>query len=182
MQYTYRKIRLIEGNAKCRHLKKMACKGTCDRCFSVWGTESLPILTHQYTIYFSHREGGGWTREKVRGAAVQKAGSKISTWLTVSPVYKHWKTPAAKSLYKSICLDADILLWCPMSTQLINPWLHIHIRTYFRTIIYDLLKCPYNKCIIQILKIAAVPIISWTMNNQSKRLERYMFCISINRF
>ncbi len=33
---------------------------------------------------------GELTREKVRGATVHKAGSKISTWLTVSPVYKLW--------------------------------------------------------------------------------------------
>ncbi len=31
---------------------------------------------------------GWWTREKARGAIVHKAGSKIPTWLTVSPVYK----------------------------------------------------------------------------------------------
>ncbi len=30
-----------------------------------------------------------WTREKVRGATVHKTVSKIPTWLTVSPVYKH---------------------------------------------------------------------------------------------
>ncbi len=49
-----------------------------------------PPLTHcvvctciLYT--YSHREGGGekWTRDKVRGATVHKAGSKILTWLTV---------------------------------------------------------------------------------------------------
>ncbi len=34
------------------------------------------------------RGGGGLTREKVRGARVHKAGSKIPPWLTVSPVYK----------------------------------------------------------------------------------------------
>jgi hypothetical protein len=33
-------------------------------------------------------EGGELTREKVRGAIVYKAGSKIPTGLTVSPVYK----------------------------------------------------------------------------------------------
>ncbi len=44
----------------------------------------------QYT--YSHREGGwgwSWTREKVRGATVHKAGSKI-TCLTVSLIYKLW--------------------------------------------------------------------------------------------
>ncbi len=44
-----------------------------------------------YTEYlpYSHREGGkSWTREKVRGATVHKAESKIPTWLIVTPVYK----------------------------------------------------------------------------------------------
>jgi hypothetical protein len=60
-------------------------------------THKLAILSH---------------REKVRMAIVHKAGSKIPTWLTVSLVYKLWKTPAAKSLYRSIFLDDDILLLC----------------------------------------------------------------------
>jgi hypothetical protein len=49
-----RKIRLIEGNAKCRHLKKFTCKWTL-----------LQVL---------RKEG-----EKVRVATVHKAGSKIPT-------------------------------------------------------------------------------------------------------
>jgi hypothetical protein len=32
-----RNIRLIEGNAKCRHLKDWPVKGLCGRCLSVWG-------------------------------------------------------------------------------------------------------------------------------------------------
>ncbi len=31
--YARRKIRLIEGNAKCRHLKKLTCKGTLRQVF-----------------------------------------------------------------------------------------------------------------------------------------------------
>ncbi len=45
------------------------------------------------TVYlFTQGRGGGesWTRETVSGATVQKAGSTIPTWLTVSPVYKLW--------------------------------------------------------------------------------------------
>jgi hypothetical protein len=34
------------------------------------------------------RVGGELTRENVTGAIVHKAGEKIPTWLTVSPVYK----------------------------------------------------------------------------------------------
>jgi hypothetical protein len=42
-----------------------------------------------YTLSLGRGEGWGrWTREKVRGAIVYKAGLRIPTWLTVSPVYK----------------------------------------------------------------------------------------------
>jgi hypothetical protein len=58
----------------------------------------VPSPLHTAYVYTVHgilihtRKGGGgsWTREKVRGATVHKAGSKIPTWLTVSPVYKLW--------------------------------------------------------------------------------------------
>ncbi len=81
-----RKIRLIEGNAKCRHLKKLTCKGS-----EAQNPVPPPPLTHCIRMYgyapytYSLREGGGrgesWTREKVRGATVHKAGSKIPTWI-----------------------------------------------------------------------------------------------------
>jgi hypothetical protein len=54
------------------------------------------------------------TREKVRGATVHKAGSKIPTWLTVSAVYKP-ETPAAKSLYRS-----NINIYYPPRLELPN--------------------------------------------------------------
>ncbi len=50
-----------------------------------------PLHTVVYTCIqynYSHREEGrgeSWTREKVRGATVHKAGSTIPTWLTESP-------------------------------------------------------------------------------------------------
>jgi hypothetical protein len=58
--------------------------------------ESIPELLKSLIIQplytKSHKEGerGGaeLTIEKVRGATVHKAGSKITTRLTVSPVYK----------------------------------------------------------------------------------------------
>ncbi len=87
----FRKIRLIEGNGKC-HLKN----GLCGRCLSVWSPEPhTPPLTHCICVYsiFIHKGkggGGNWTRDKARGATVHKAGSKIPTWLTLSPVYKLW--------------------------------------------------------------------------------------------
>jgi hypothetical protein len=41
-----------------------------------------------YTHTYSHREEEeSLTREKVRGATIHKAGLKIPTSLTVSPVY-----------------------------------------------------------------------------------------------
>ncbi len=63
----------------------------------------LPSYTLSvYTVLWQREGGRSWTREKVRGATVHKAGSKIPTWLTVSPVYKIWWTPGAKSLCRSI--------------------------------------------------------------------------------
>ncbi len=45
-----------------------------------------------YTLYIDTRKGEegweSWTREKVRGATAHKAGAKIPTWLSVSPVYR----------------------------------------------------------------------------------------------
>jgi hypothetical protein len=48
-----RKIKLIEGNAKCRHLKNGPGKGLCGRCLSVWGPEphTLPFPTHCTRVY-----------------------------------------------------------------------------------------------------------------------------------
>ncbi len=58
-----RKIRLIEGNAKCRHLKKLTWKGLCGRCLSVWGPElhTPPPLTpckRVYSILIHTGKGG----------------------------------------------------------------------------------------------------------------------------
>ncbi len=56
--------------------------------------QPLPATHGLYMLYFDTGKGKGggesWTREKVRGATVHKAGSKIPTWLTVSSVYKLW--------------------------------------------------------------------------------------------
>jgi hypothetical protein len=58
-----------------------------------------------YLCTYSHREGGGgrWTSEKVRGSLVHKRGSKIPTWLTVSPVYKLYYSPV-KTTFRVWCL------------------------------------------------------------------------------
>ncbi len=61
-----------------------------------------------YTVNLFTQGRGSWTREKGRGETVHKAGSKIPTWLTVSPVYS--KASAAKSRYRSIFLDDALWL------------------------------------------------------------------------
>jgi hypothetical protein len=80
--------------------KKITCKGTLWQVFYPSEAPSPPMTpyfpplhtVYVYTVYLFTRgrgEGGGeLTREKVRGAIVYKAGSKIPTWLTVFPVYK----------------------------------------------------------------------------------------------
>jgi hypothetical protein len=72
----------------CHHLKKFTFKGTLRQVFiCLWPRN---ILIHTGT------GGGGreiWIREKGekgRGATVHQAGSKIPTWLNISPVYKLW--------------------------------------------------------------------------------------------
>ncbi len=54
-----------------------------------------PLHTvNMYTVFLFTQGGGeggeSWTREKVSGETVKKSGSKIPTWLTVSPVYNLW--------------------------------------------------------------------------------------------
>jgi hypothetical protein len=46
-----RKIRLIEGNAKCRHLNKLTCKGT-------WRQVFICLRSRTHTPPLTHREGG----------------------------------------------------------------------------------------------------------------------------
>jgi hypothetical protein len=90
-----RKVRLIEGNAKCRHLKTITCKGTLRQeyiCLSPRTPYTTPYTLYTCILYsipylFTQGRGKSWTRKKVRGATVHKAGSTIQTWLTVSPFY-----------------------------------------------------------------------------------------------
>ncbi len=86
-----RKIRLIEGSAKCRHLKKLTCKGTLRQVFTVYISEAQnpipppPLLRTVYkrvynTVYlFTHGKGEGGRELRQREdkrATVHKAGSK----------------------------------------------------------------------------------------------------------
>ncbi len=91
--------------------KKLFFKGSgwnmCEKIKpSSWGSRSLGgrvvlykstpstgrLFSRVYKFTYSYRGGGGgdWTRQKVIGATVHKAGSKIPTWPTVTPVYKLW--------------------------------------------------------------------------------------------
>jgi hypothetical protein len=92
-----RKIRLIEFNAKCRHLKKLTLKWLCGRCLSVWGPEphTTPYTLYmciQYMYLFTQGKGEGgdsWTREKIRGATVYstKLGRKYQhDWLCLQSI------------------------------------------------------------------------------------------------
>ncbi len=101
-----RKIRFIEGNAKC-HLKDKPVKGLCGRCLSVWGPEphNPPPLTHCIRVYniLIHTEKGGmgqsWTRKKGwEGQQLKRLGRKLQH----EHEHKLWQTPTAKSLYRSI--------------------------------------------------------------------------------
>jgi hypothetical protein len=55
-----RKIRIIEGNAKCRHLKTLTCKDTLLQVFISLRPEphAQPLYT-LYTVYLFTQGGGG---------------------------------------------------------------------------------------------------------------------------
>ncbi len=96
-------INFIDAKAKCRHLKKWPVhKGTSRQVFICLRPSPLiwPHTPPLHTVYcmsklytYSQVRGGGEMNQRegtVRGTTVHKAGSKIPTWLTVSPVYKFW--------------------------------------------------------------------------------------------
>jgi hypothetical protein len=69
-------------------------------------TSCPPTLTHCILI---HKEGGGEvTREKVRGAIINKVGRKIPTRLTVYLVYKLYLTPV-KTTFRVWCLFTELV-------------------------------------------------------------------------
>ncbi len=73
-----------------------ALKWLCGMCFfCLWPPPLLWPHTPPYTVYvyvycklIHTGRGGELTREKVRGTTVHKAGSKILTWVTITPVFK----------------------------------------------------------------------------------------------
>ncbi len=85
-------INHIDTKAKCRNLKNWPVKGLCGRCLFVWGS---PYTLYNTLYLFTQGRGWGvgksWTKEKIRGSTVYKAGSKIPAYdWNVSPVYKLW--------------------------------------------------------------------------------------------
>ncbi len=104
--------------------KKLTCKGTLRPVLICLKPRTPypppPHLTHCIRIYsiliHTWKGGGGErveTERRLEGQQFTNLGRKIPTWLTASPAYKLWLTP---SLYRSILLDDDILLWCPYSS------------------------------------------------------------------
>ncbi len=132
--YHRREIRLIEGNWKCRHLKNLPVKGLCGRCLSVWSPEPHTPSPPLHTVYVSciqythshteEGEGGELTREKVKGATVHKAGSKIPTWLTVSPIYKQTKSLCRSNFFRWRHFALDIVNWSMLTTMSGWEWKH----------------------------------------------------------
>ncbi len=126
VQALYRKIRLIEGNVKCRHLKKLTCKGTLRQLFICVRPKPPPrppppLYTCIQYIY-SQREGGrgvSWTREKRRGTTVHKAGSKIRIWLHAGCISS--LLSLINTCRKVNLLDDDILLCC-LNSYLVHDW------------------------------------------------------------
>ncbi len=84
---------------------------------------TLPLHTvFVYTVcLFTQGRGIGgesWAREKVREATVHKAGSKIPTWLTESPVCK-------TNTFRKVPLQISSVRWRhfpSVSMWLISPW------------------------------------------------------------
>ncbi len=116
--------------------------------FSLFYLFFLSFLSISYTVLHGKIKGRGggesWNREKVRGATVHRAGSKVPTWLTASPFYKLWETPAAKSLY-------DTLLWF-LYSYLVHDVLHQRWPLYL--LLYELR--PLNPYTVSTVKSMSV--------------------------
>ncbi len=111
------------------------------RIWSLGGLNTLPpphplpathCLCKCTLLWHSPQWKGGegaesWTREKVRGATVNKGGSKIPTWMTVSPaINPHKHLPQSPFLQVnifrwqhftlvSVLLDSQWFWWCDSS-------------------------------------------------------------------
>ncbi len=116
LSHTRRKIRHIEGNAKCRHLtKNWPVKGLCGRCFSVWNRTPPPFHTvYVYTVYytFSHRGVGRVESEsRLEGWQFTLLGRKYKhDWLYLRSINSDEHLPQSPFTSKFFG-DDDILLW-----------------------------------------------------------------------
>jgi hypothetical protein len=126
IQPARRKIRLILQKAmQCRHLKKYDNKGTLRQVFicPLPSYDPIPHLTHclrVYSILIQAGKGADWTREKVRWAKVNKAGSKIPTWQSRHLQYMNSDKHLSQSSF-----TRQFLRWrhsALVSTYLISPW------------------------------------------------------------
>ncbi len=95
--------------------KILPVKGLCRRFLSVWGPEPhTPLLLYKsvymYTIFhFTQGRGRGWVESERRGDYRSQSRVENTNMNILFPVNKLWWTSAAKSLYRSFCLDDDIL-------------------------------------------------------------------------
>ncbi len=121
-----RKGRLIEGNAKCRHLKNWPVKGLYGRCLSVWGpiTPYSPLHTiYVDTVYlFTHGRGGGGKLNQ-RSEEGQQGKYRSQSWVENTNMTEctqeiaylksiNSDKPLPRSPFTgSIFLDDDILHW-----------------------------------------------------------------------
>jgi hypothetical protein len=72
---------------------------------------------------YSHREG-----ERGRVEPERRVEGQQLTMLGRKTQHKHSETPAAKSLYRLVFLDDDILLWC-LYSWLVHAWYHVSVPT-----------------------------------------------------
>jgi hypothetical protein len=97
-------INFIDTNAKCRHLTKINLHS--DFPAGVYLSEAPPPLT-----LYAYHTGKGRRDEperRLEGQQFTKLGRKYQhDWLYLQTINSD-KTPAAKSLYRSIFLDEDI--------------------------------------------------------------------------
>ncbi len=94
--------RLMEGNPKCRHLKKLTCKWTLRQAFICLRLRIPPPL-HMYACVeyaYSQREGGGGRVEPER----RLEGQQLINWDLINKCHK---VPLQVKF-----LDDDILLLC----------------------------------------------------------------------
>ncbi len=129
-------INYIDKKPKCRHLKKLICKGTLQRCLSVW--VPLPILwphtplTHcilayciliTYTHLHTEKGGSDEPERRLKGQQFTKLGQKYQhDWLYLQSINSDKHLPQKHPLQVYIFLDEDIWTFALASIYLISQW------------------------------------------------------------